>query len=255
MQKVTWQVAGLSDCGLVRSNNEDNYSISSDERVFVVADGMGGTANGGLASQLAVEEMEKYRAANRPDLSATGQLERWLCDSIAKANERVVAEQSKLQTQMGTTIVVAVQSDDGHLHIAHVGDSRAYLVRGGQSSALTIDHSVVMDMLRTGKLTKEQCKKSPFKHLITRCLGHETEVECDYMTVGVQPGDWIILASDGLEAVIDEQDLANILEHTDDPSHACSTLVDQTLAGGAPDNVTVLAIHYRPELAAITDQN
>jgi protein phosphatase len=101
-----------------------------------------------------------------------------------------------------------------------------------------------MEMVRCGKLTKEQCKRSPFKHLVTRCLGHEKDVECDYVSVPVQPGDWIILASDGLEAALEEEDLPAIIQKALDPAQACSELVDKTLAGGAPDNVTVLTIHY-----------
>ena len=246
MKKITWHAAGLSDRGLVRSQNEDNFSISSDTRVFVVADGMGGTANGALASKLAVEEMASCRDADNPDIEQPEVLKAWLDKSIAKANGRVVEEQHKTGVKMGTTIVVAVQSDDGRLHIAHVGDSRAYLLRDGITKPLTIDHSVVMEMLRCGKLTREQCKLSPFRHLITRCLGHEDEVESDYVCVDVQPGDWIILASDGLEAAVDEKDLPGIVEATKDPVRACNDLVEKTIAGGAPDNVTVLAIHYSP---------
>ena len=158
MQKITWQAAGLTDRGLVRKQNEDNYSISSDGRVFVVADGMGGTANGALASKLAVEELEKYREAHNPDLKDPDALKTWMCNSIAKANARVVEEQAKTKAQMGTTIVVAVQTD-GLLHISHVGDSRAYLIRDGESKSITIDHSVVMEMVRLGKLTREQSMK------------------------------------------------------------------------------------------------
>ena len=247
MKTITWHAAGLTDKGLVRAHNEDNFSISSDTRVFVVADGMGGTKNGALASKLAVAELEDYRQTKGLDLSQAESMKEFLVESIARANKRVIQEQEVTKAQMGTTIVAAVQSDDGILHIAHVGDSRAYLVREGETNILTSDHSVVMEMFKSGQLTKSQVKESPFRHLITRCLGHEREVECDYMAVDVQKGDWIILASDGLSAVIDEQQLAEIVPLAKDPAEACEDLVKKTIAGGAPDNVTVLVLHYQEE--------
>ncbi len=252
MKKLTWHAAGQSDPGLVRSENQDNFSISPDMRMFVVADGMGGTEGGALASKLAVEELASFRERSEPNLADPDSLKGWLAKSIACANARVVvtAESSSKTKRMGTTIVAAVQSDDGMLHIAHVGDSRAYLVRDGAASLLTNDHSVVMEMYQRGQLTMSQLQTSPFKHLITRCLGHDPDVACDYTSLNAQPGDWIILASDGLPAVVDEEQLATIIASSADPKQACSSLVEQTLAGGAPDNVTVLVISYEAEKAA-----
>jgi len=244
MNKITWHAAGLTDRGKTRSHNEDNFSISSDLRVFVVADGMGGTENGALASKLAVEELENHRSTNSPDKSEGDALKEWLCVSIDRANKVVRQAQSDTKKSMGTTIVAAVQSDDGLLHIAHVGDSRAYLVRDGEARVLTTDHSVVMEMVVAGRLTKKQAKESPFRHLISRCLGHDEEVACDYMTLDNQPGDWIIIASDGLPAVIEEEELPGIIKDSQDPVQVCNDLVARTLEGGAPDNVTVVCIHY-----------
>ncbi|HEY9760769.1 MAG TPA: Stp1/IreP family PP2C-type Ser/Thr phosphatase [Oculatellaceae cyanobacterium] len=244
MNTITWRVAGLTDRGAVRSHNEDNYTISKDERVFVVADGMGGTENGALASKLAVEELDNYHKANKLNLTDAAALKTWLTESILRANEVVVQTQAETKQKMGTTIVAAVQSDNNILHIAHVGDSRAYLVRDGATEVLTSDHSVVMEMVKIGRLSKEQSKKSPFRHLITRCLGHDPEVISDYLALEVKPGDWIILATDGLSAVIDEEQIAGLMESPKDPEQACKKLVEETLAGGAPDNVTVVAIHY-----------
>jgi PPM family protein phosphatase len=249
MKKLTWHAAGLTDPGLVRSENQDNFSISPDVRVFVVADGMGGTEGGALASKLAVEELANFRERTEPDLADPESLRSWLTNSIACANARVVvtAEESKKTKRMGTTIVAAVQSDDGMLHIAHVGDSRAYLVRAGKASLLTNDHSVVMEMYQRGQLTMSQLQASPYKHLITRCLGHDPDVACDYTSLNAEPGDWIILASDGLPAVMDEDEVARTIAGAEDPKQACSALVEKTLAGGAPDNVTVLVIYYQAE--------
>src|SRR5277367_7068980 len=106
MKTITWRVAGLTDRGAVRANNEDNYKISHDERVFVVADGMGGTENGALASKLAVEELEKYHQSNELNLKDADALKHWLMESISRANERVVHEQAETKSKMGTTIVV-----------------------------------------------------------------------------------------------------------------------------------------------------
>ena len=244
MNTITWRVAGLTDRGAVRSHNEDNYTISKDNRVFVVADGMGGTENGALASKLAVQELENYHKTNKLNLTDAAALKTWLTESILKANQVVVQTQAETKQKMGTTIVAAVQSDNNILHIAHVGDSRAYLVRDGVTEILTSDHSVVMEMVKIGRLSKEQSKKSPFRHLITRCLGHDPEVISDYLALEVKPGDLIILATDGLSAVIDEEQIAGLIESHKEPEQACKKLVEETLALGAPDNVTVIAIHY-----------
>jgi protein phosphatase len=130
------------------------------------------------------------------------------------------------------------------MQIAHVGDSRAYLIRGGKPVLLTQDHSVVQEMVRAGRLTEEQARINPYKNLITRCLGHDDKVEIDQTPVEIRPNDWIVLCTDGLPTVLRDEQIGEAVEHLDEPQRACEELVKQTLDGGAPDNVTVVAVRF-----------
>jgi len=145
---------------------------------------------------------------------------------------------------MGTTVVVAVQGEDNYMEIAHVGDSRAYLLRDGKPTLLTNDHSVVQEMVRAGRLTEEQARINPYKNLITRCLGHEEKVEVDQTPVELKRGDWIVLCSDGLPTVLRDEQICDVVSTTHEPDGVCEELVKLTLDGGAPDNVTVVVVNY-----------
>lgn len=244
---LVWKVAAVTDRGLCRDENQDRFYVSPDHRVFVVADGVGGMAGGSRASQLAVEAVESYWKSHPPDLNDKQAIQQWLADAVSEANLTIfnTASRDPSVQNMATTIVVAVQSDQGALQIAHVGDSRAYLIREGKTVVLTQDHSVVMEMLLKGMLTPEQFRTSPFKNYLTRCVGHEGKVEIDKTPVELKPDDWILLCTDGLSSVVDEEEVCQIVERSDTPEKACQSLVERTLDGGAPDNVTIVAIHYR----------
>ncbi len=246
MQVLAWSVAAVTDRGLCRDENQDRFYVSPDHRVFVVADGVGGMAGGARASQLAVEAVESLWKSRPPDLNDQQSIQQWLADAVSEANLTIfnVASRDPSVQNMATTIVVAVQSDQGALQIAHVGDSRAYLIREGKTVVLTQDHSVVMEMLLKGMLTPDQFRTSPFKNYLTRCVGHEGKVEIDKTPVELRPGDWIILCTDGLSSVVDEEEICEIVEQSDTPQQACECLVDKTLDECAPDNVTIVTIRY-----------
>lgn len=243
---LKWRVAAVTDPGCQRQKNEDNFFVSPDERVFAVADGMGGALGGARASKLTVEAIESLWKAKPPHLSDKEAIRQWLIEAVSAANRSVysVAEQDASVRGMGTTVVVAVQSDDNYMQIAHVGDSRAYLIRGGKPVLLTQDHSVVQEMVRAGRLTEEQARINPYKNLITRCLGHDDKVEIDQTPVEIRPNDWIVLCTDGLPTVLRDEQIGEAVEHIDEPQRACEELVKQTLDGGAPDNVTVVAVRF-----------
>jgi len=169
--------------------------------------------------------------------------------TVNMANHKVwhEAEEDASVRGMGTTVVVAVQSDNNMLQIAHVGDSRAYLVRDGKHTLLTNDHSVVQEMVRAGRLTEEQARINPYKNLITRCLGHEERVEIDHTPVELKDRDWVVLCSDGLPTVLRDEQISEAVGDSTDPDDVCEELVKQTLDGGAPDNVTVVVISYQDE--------
>ncbi|MBX9951489.1 MAG: protein phosphatase 2C domain-containing protein [Candidatus Obscuribacterales bacterium] len=246
MTKLAWSVAAVTDRGLHRSENQDNFYISPDMRVFVVADGMGGLKGGARASKLAVDAVEAQWKENPPDFSDREAVQQWLVDAVASANQSVftAASQDESVQNMGTTIVAGVQTEANTLQIAHVGDSRAYLIRDGKTIVLTQDHSVVMEMVLKGQLTPDQFKNSPFRHYLTRCVGHSGKVEIDRTPVELNPDDLIILSTDGLSAVLDEEQIFEEMRGSNTPKEICDALLKSTLDGGAPDNVTILAVKY-----------
>lgn len=246
MKRFSWSVAAVTDRGLMRPENQDNYYISPDKRVMVVADGMGGLSGGARASKLAVDAVElKFKAAPPPASDREG-IQQWLVDAVSEANLTVfnTASMDPSVHNMGTTIVVAVQSPEGFMQIAHVGDSRAYLVREGKTIVLTQDHSVVMEMLLKGQLTPEQFQTSPFRHYLTRCVGHAGKVEIDRTPCELFADDWILLCTDGLSAVVNEEEILEVISEGKTPKNVCATLLNKTIAGGAPDNVTIIAVRY-----------
>ncbi|HEY9778453.1 MAG TPA: Stp1/IreP family PP2C-type Ser/Thr phosphatase [Planktothrix sp.] len=246
---LKWRAAARTDAGCQRQRNEDNYYVSPDFRVFAVADGMGGAVGGAKASKLAVEAIEKRWKDTPPPLGTREEIQKWLQETVTLANQTVWHEAEEDQTVrgMGTTVVVAVQGEGNQMEIAHVGDSRAYLLRDGKPVLLTNDHSVVQEMVRAGRLTEEQARINPYKNLITRCLGHEEKVEIDQTPVELRKEDWIVLCSDGLPTVLRDEQISDVVIDKDEPDVVCEELVKQTLDGGAPDNVTVVVIRYFDE--------
>lgn len=251
MTRISWQVASVTDPGIKRKENQDNLYVSPDNRVLVVADGMGGMKGGSKASQLAVDAVEYLYRSRQPDESDASAIQNWLVEACSNANKQVfrAAASDPAVKDMGTTIVAAVHTHDGRVQIAHVGDSRAYLVRDGKTIVLTQDHSVVMEMLLQGKMNEEQLRNSPFRHYLTRCVGHKSKVEIDNTPHDLQPGDWMILSSDGLSTVVLDGDIAEIAKTCTEPEELCKKLLQATLDGGAPDNVTIIVVKYTAEVA------
>jgi protein phosphatase len=243
---VKWRAAARTDAGCQRQRNEDSYFVSPDQRVFAVADGMGGAVGGAMASRLAVEAIENLWRSRPPHATDQQQIRDWLDEAVSAANRAVwvAAEEDASVRGMGTTVVVAVQAEDDHMQIAHVGDSRCYLLREGKARLLTDDHSVVHEMVKAGRLTEEQARINPYKNLITRCLGHDVQVEIDQTPVELKSNDFIVLCSDGLPTVLRDEEISAVLKKYKDPEGVCEELVKQTIDGGAPDNVTVVVIQY-----------
>ncbi|MBX9952386.1 MAG: protein phosphatase 2C domain-containing protein [Candidatus Obscuribacterales bacterium] len=247
MVNLTWKSAGVTDVGLKRKDNQDNFYISEDGRCLVVCDGVGGETGGALASRLAVETVETLWLSEKPDMADVAAVEAWMRRAVAEANTSVkqAADASEDKKTMGTTIVMAVFGEEGLLHVAHAGDSRTTLVRDGKAEVLTVDHSVVMEMHLRGQLTLEQCAVNPYRNLITRCLGHEENVEVDYSTKQLQDKDWIILCTDGLSEVVKPDELGPTVSNHTDPQEACAELLQMVLDRNAPDNVTIIAVEYQ----------
>ena len=246
MLQVT-ETVWRTDTGRQRRENEDSAYVHAP--VFVVADGMGGAQAGEVASRIATETFSE-------GLPRSGTPEDRLAELVRDANQRIYdrsrAEQGR--AGMGTTLTAAYLAD-GHLAIAHVGDSRAYLLRDGELTRLTQDHSLVDELVRQGKLTEAQAAEHPQRSIITRALGPEPEVEVDTFSYPVQTGDTLLLCSDGLTSMIAEDQVAEILASATTLEQAADQLISCANAAGGRDNITVVLCRFgEAEGALVADQ-
>jgi serine/threonine protein phosphatase PrpC len=225
-----------TDTGRQRRENEDNAYVRVP--LFVVADGMGGAQAGEVASALAVEEFR--RGLPDPDAEHPTAEQR-LAERVQSANRRIfeTARGVREHEGMGTTLT-AVYLDDSNLAIAHVGDSRAYVLRDGELTRLTHDHSLVEELMRRGKLTPEQAAEHPQRSIITRALGIEAEVEVDTWSFPGRAGDVVLLCSDGLTSMLDESRIAEVLRTQHDLEMAGEQLIHDANEAGGRDNITVV---------------
>ena len=227
------RTAGLTDPGRRRRHNEDAYVC--EPPLFAIADGMGGAQAGELASRLAAAVVGRANADGRTGRElVVGLIE----DANRSVYERAVGDESA--SGMGTTMTVALAEDD-HVWIGHVGDSRAYLLRDGALEQLTDDHSLVAELVRSGRLTPDEAGTHPHRSVITRALGTDADVAVDVMAVATKPGDVFVLCSDGLSSMVDDEGIRDALEqHGDDLDEAARVLVDAANAAGGEDNITVV---------------
>jgi protein phosphatase len=226
--------AGATDTGRKRRRNEDSYVIAPP--LFAVADGMGGAQAGEIASRLAAAALEDTDPG-----SLSG--EDRVMSLIQEANRRVYerSNEDPNASGMGTTITVALVEDEG-VTIGHVGDSRAYRYREGSIEQITEDHSLVNELMKSGKLSPEEAETHPQRSVITRALGTDPDVDVDSFTVETQTGDVFLLCSDGLTTMVDDVDILGVLErHHDDLDRATKSLVSAANRGGGEDNITVIA--------------
>ena len=226
--------AGRTDTGRRRLRNEDDFIC--DPPLFAVADGVGGARAGEIAAGLAAAALEEAGAETR---GAEG-----VVALITEANRRIW-ERSLADPEtagMGTTVTAAlVDASSGTVTIGHVGDSRAYLLRGGAIEQLTTDHSLVAELVESGILTPEEAERHPQRSAITRALGTEPTVDVDTFTVEAKPGDVFLLCSDGLSTMVANEDMAAAIEAAErDPERAAEALVAAANARGGEDNVTVV---------------
>jgi PPM family protein phosphatase len=223
-----------TDTGRQRNANEDSYFARAP--IFVVADGMGGAQAGEVASKTAAEAFDRDLPAGSP--------EQVLRETIEAAN-REINERARADPSlagMGTTITAAiVNAGQEEVAIGHVGDSRAYRLRGGKLERLTRDHSLVEEMRRKGQLTDAQAEDHPQRSIITRALGPEPEVEVDLQTTPAAPGDVFLLCSDGLTTMVGEEKIARLLAGATSMTAATRALVDEANRAGGRDNITALA--------------
>ncbi len=231
------QSAGLTDPGRVRRRNEDAFVCTPP--LFAVADGMGGAQAGEIASRLAAAAFRDYLAHAPEDVDLDPEAR--LRSIIQEANRRIYARAANdpKVSGMGTTVTAALLSG-GRVAVGHVGDSRAYRVRDGNLEQLTQDHSLVADLVRSGRLTPQEAEIHPQRSVITRALGTDAAVVVDSFSALAQPGDVFLLCSDGLTTMVDEGTLVATIAGTPDLDAAARSLVAAANARGGEDNVTVV---------------
>jgi serine/threonine protein phosphatase PrpC len=234
--------AAATDTGRKRRRNEDAYVLAPP--LFAVADGMGGAQAGEVASRLAAAALEDT------DPGALSGRER-LVSVIQEANRRVHerANTDPATSGMGTTMTVALVEGDGVV-IGHVGDSRAYLVRGGEMEQVTNDHSLVNELLKSGRLSPEEAETHPQRSVITRAVGTDPDVDVDSFAVEGRDGDVFLLCSDGLTDMVSDREILEVVDrHHDDLDRVARSLVAAANRGGGEDNVTVVAFSLTAERA------
>jgi PPM family protein phosphatase len=247
--------AGLTDVGRKRSHNEDSYLIDDELQLFVVADGMGGHAGGGTASRIAVETIDKELRGVRTSPTSPFKAETSLQDSplpdflraaVEKACFEIyrAAQEDPRLAGMGTTVIsLCVQHE--HALFAHVGDSRAYLIRGDLIQQISEDHSLVNEQIKAGMITPDEARHSRYKNIITRSVGFEEEVQVDVMGIMLQPNDSFVLCSDGLANLVEDKEICEIVGKSE-LKDAPKKLVDLANERGGDDNITVICVRVVP---------
>jgi len=243
---------GASDVGRVRGNNEDSFRIVESLNLFVLSDGMGGEAHGEVASRIGVDAVvDHIREATEnssapllgepsPTLNANTQR---LASAVYFANRRIFdsATEHPEQHGMGATLTTA-WINDAMLSVAHVGDSRAYLLRNGTLQQLTNDHSLVAEQVRRGILTPAEAEESELQSVLLRALGARTEVEIDAEDHAIFPRDVLLLCSDGLTRMLTEPEIAGTLQAETNPQSAAEKLIEMANDNGGADNITVIVV-------------
>lgn len=242
------EFAAVSDTGKVRTNNEDSFLLSPELELALVADGMGGHNSGEVASSLAVKvTRDKYESMRRTGLKPTPYNDAFCLESnqlgfaVQLANS-VIYEAGNAGSEnkgMGTTLSSALLIKN-KICLAHIGDSRVYLLHDMALTQLTEDHSLVMEHVKKGLLTKAQAEVSPLQNILTRALGAQKTPAVDLVEKEIADGDRILLCTDGLFKAVKEPEMLALLNTQSDDAKACAELVSLANANGGPDNITVL---------------
>lgn len=244
---------GITDQGRVRAHNEDSLLVDDHLKLFAVADGLGGHKAGEVASRMATDILRDFfTRATSGSCAFAGTVETEVsCETNLLAAGIRIANQAIFEAAgynpswqgMGTT-VAAVHVHGNRAGIAHVGDSRVYLFRDGGLRLLTNDHSLVAEQLRKGLITTEQAERSKHKNIITRTLGQLDSVDVDLQELDLADKDRLLICSDGLNGMLDDPEIAELLNRYPEPEAACAALVKQVNANGGKDNVTVVLVAF-----------
>lgn len=250
------QAAGQTDVGCVRKGNEDNLLVDNELGLFVVADGLGGHAAGEVASQIVVERIRQF-IAQTVEQDRTWPLEydvsipydgNRLKAALLLSDQAIVEDirSNPERESMGST-VVACLLHGSRVTLAHVGDSRAYLLNAEGMRQVTRDHSWVADQVANGILTQEEARKHPFRNVITQALGNGGEIEVAIQEMQVQELDRLLLCSDGLSGMVQDADIWDIVQKAPTLEAAAHDLVERARANGGEDNITVIIVGFEPD--------
>jgi serine/threonine protein phosphatase PrpC len=232
----------LTDVGRIRAANEDAFVVDDDAHMLAVADGMGGHQAGEVASATAIAALQSRLKEGRA-----------IDEAIVDANTAIVERASGDPglRGMGTTLTAAVFDDDHVLVIGHVGDSRAYLLRDGGFEQLTVDHSVVAELIAAGQLTEAEAEIDPRRAMVTRALGIDVDVDVDVINVNLAVGDRLLFCSDGLTTMVRDDAIADVLRTETDRTRAAQELVEAANSAGGADNITVVLVDVVDDDATI----
>ena len=248
---LSWQGTGVTDTGLARQTNQDAFVVDNNLGLWIVADGMGGHAGGGTASQLAVKAVTDHvvsSAVSSPDFnSRIDQVKELLRSAVAVADSliRAAADTTPDLKGMGPTVVIGLfcPGPEPSIALAHIGDSRAYLIRARCISALTTDHSFVQRLVSEGRISLDEARTHPQQNVLLRAVGVEDRVPPDVTIHPLQPHDIVMLCTDGLTKLLEEQEILDcVLAFQGSPDEMCRQLIDAANARGGKDNTTVIII-------------
>lgn len=242
--QIGWQIAGLSDTGLRRELNEDSMLMWESDLpcgLYVVADGMGGHDAGEVASRLTINAIQQHFTQHPPTDAVVS--DEWLTEAVTTANEMVLANQGDRtqERKMGSTLVMALVAN-GQAHIANVGDSRAYRLNQAGIEQISVDHSLVERLVQIGQLTREEARTHKQKNVIYSTIGDKKDMDVGLYHVALQPGDRLLLCSDGLSGMLTDDEILALSRSQPDPAAACRALIEAAKRAGGHDNITVIIV-------------
>ena len=243
------KVGFKTDKGLRRSNNEDACFVLKKEKVFIVADGVGGNNSGEIASRTCVDEIAKFvETHDLKELHDEGEIQQYFEKCIKDVNFKILelSQRHEENWGMATTVVVA-HLRDGKAYILNVGDSRAYLLRNGILSQITEDHTYVNTLVKAGLITAEEAETHENRNMITRAVGAEYRVEPDFFILPVEMGDKILLCTDGLHGEVGTEELVYQLSEDREMTDICEALVEAANRNGGSDNITLVVVNVTEE--------
>jgi len=244
---LCWSAA--TDIGRIRPENEDAWVEDPEIGLFVVSDGMGGHAGGAVASQVVVDVLPRIVTRLLGNLKtytpSSRTVKRLLKTAVLELNEQMLVESAaeKGLREMGATVVAALFVEN-RCYAANIGDSRIYILRNGSLRQLSLDHSVASELARLGRIEPEDTANHPEGHLLTQCIGMDTRAIAHVRSVTLQQGDRIVLCTDGLTSVVDNQTITQILEDSPESRDACDALIAAANNAGGPDNITVIVLDW-----------